>query len=387
MDKPRKIVVILGNGFDLDLGLKTSYKDFWESKFCPKDYPAPIIHHLNQRWNDDLDAVKWYDLENELLKYYVAQRENRIPKDVIDAKELEYIKRIKPYQIAYGVLQEEYGDQIQSLLQKGIIVKAPLGYDIPYQSDLLKAPVERDKIALEKIKTGLCNYLKSLQSNSEPTRYCVPFQVFKVIMDKISNTDIINVYSFNYTRIPWGFSSQYQDIIHYVHGNCDKGSVIIGTRDEDMTKEYCFLQKPFDGQFSPPPIVEDLSMADEVIIFGHSLGINDRQYFKSFFTAQSGFGVSKPKDITIITKDASSVIEVKRSLQQLTDNQLSVLMSKNRVRFVLTDLLKEKDESLYNFFISHGENDTHSSEIVGKIKEQKKKEENANSQREQDLRM
>ena len=69
MAEPRKIVLILGNGFDLDLGLKTSYKDFWESEFCPKDYPAPLIHHLNQRWPDNLDAVKWYDLENELLNY------------------------------------------------------------------------------------------------------------------------------------------------------------------------------------------------------------------------------------------------------------------------------------------------------------------------------
>ena len=69
MDKTaRNIVVILGNGFDLDLGLKTSYKDFWESEFCPLFYPAPLIYHLNQRWPDNLDAVKWYDLENELLR-------------------------------------------------------------------------------------------------------------------------------------------------------------------------------------------------------------------------------------------------------------------------------------------------------------------------------
>lgn len=29
--EPKKIVLIIGNGFDLDLGLKTLYKDFWES--------------------------------------------------------------------------------------------------------------------------------------------------------------------------------------------------------------------------------------------------------------------------------------------------------------------------------------------------------------------
>ena len=62
---PRKIVLILGNGFDLNLGLKTSYKDFWESKFCPKDYPAPLIRHLNQCWPGGIDGVRWYDLENE----------------------------------------------------------------------------------------------------------------------------------------------------------------------------------------------------------------------------------------------------------------------------------------------------------------------------------
>ena len=83
MAEPRKIVLILGNGFDLDLGLKTSYKDFWESEFCPKDYPAPLIHHLNQRWPDNLDAVKWYDLENELLNYYKGLHNLKDGEDIL----------------------------------------------------------------------------------------------------------------------------------------------------------------------------------------------------------------------------------------------------------------------------------------------------------------
>ena len=66
----RSIVLVLGNGFDFDLGLRTSYKDFWESEHCPKDYPAPLVKHLNEKWPDNLDKVKWYDLENELLQYF-----------------------------------------------------------------------------------------------------------------------------------------------------------------------------------------------------------------------------------------------------------------------------------------------------------------------------
>lgn len=65
-----KKVLIIGNGFDLDLGRKTLYKDFYNSEDCPREYPAPLINYLNSKWASNLDAVKWYDLENELYSYY-----------------------------------------------------------------------------------------------------------------------------------------------------------------------------------------------------------------------------------------------------------------------------------------------------------------------------
>ena len=68
--EPKRIVLILGNGFDLDLNLPTRYSDFWGTDFCPKDYPAPLIKHLNECWGDNIDKVRWYDLENELLSYF-----------------------------------------------------------------------------------------------------------------------------------------------------------------------------------------------------------------------------------------------------------------------------------------------------------------------------
>ena len=372
MSEPRNTVFILGNGFDLDNGLKTSYQNFWESDYCPKFYPAPLIFHLNEKWGNDLSRVKWYDLENELLNYYDDIRGLPERPDVIDAKECEYLSVIQPSQIAYGVYQEKYGDQIDSLCNKLIIVRAPLGYDIPYQEDLLNTPLFRDRQAHERIKLALCKYLDGIQNGPEPYRYNTPFQVFRTLTDNMDNEHTLNIYSFNYTSIPWGFSSDYRDIIHYVHGNCSEKNIIIGTRDENMEKDYCFLQKAFDKHFSPPPIVEDLDSADEVIIYGHSLGLNDRQYFKPFFTRQSGFDQSRKKDITIITKDDESEVEIKRSLQQLTDNQLSVLMSKNNVRFIKTDNLIDDPTELSNFLIEHGTSKTDAMEIIGKIVEYKK---------------
>ena len=39
----KNVVIILGNGFDLDLKLKTSYKDFLESKIFD-DYFVSILY-------------------------------------------------------------------------------------------------------------------------------------------------------------------------------------------------------------------------------------------------------------------------------------------------------------------------------------------------------
>ena len=119
--KPNKIVLILGNGFDLDLGFKTSYKDFWLSKYCPKDYPAPLIKHLNERWTNDIDAVKWYDLENELLEYYSKKVRDTIDcYDILSEKEQECIKALNPNNLVRGNYPQ-YEEQICSLEEKGII--------------------------------------------------------------------------------------------------------------------------------------------------------------------------------------------------------------------------------------------------------------------------
>ena len=59
-----KSVLIIGNGFDIALKRKTSYKNFYESKYCPKWYSAPLIAYLNG-WTDknELDDIKWMDME------------------------------------------------------------------------------------------------------------------------------------------------------------------------------------------------------------------------------------------------------------------------------------------------------------------------------------
>ena len=369
MEEPRKTVLILGNGFDLDLGLKTSYKDFWESNFCPQKYPAPLIHHLNQRWPDNLEAVKWYDLENELLNYYKSIPDPTKGLDIITEEERALLEKFT----AYGYASSWYNDQIElvaSLVNKGVLSYNgnPLGHVGEHlKEDALKSPIWRDRKALKLIKEGLCNYLNSIVGQGY-NRRSVAFSVLFAAEKAREAGDFFNIYTFNYTELPVDYGEGFKDIVHYVHGSCLKGKIIVGTRDDQIIdSNYDFLQKSFDPHFNPPALVADLLEADEVIIFGHSIGTNDRQYFKAFFKQQTDYVNPKRKDITIFTRDDDSEVQIKRSLQQMTDGNLSTLYGLNRIQIIKTANLSNNQKPLFNFLVNHHIERHNASIIIGKL--------------------
>ena len=369
MEEPRKIVLILGNGFDLDLGLKTSYKDFWESDFCPKDYPAPLIHHLNQRWPDNLKAVKWYDMENELLAYYYNSVQSGKREDVISKSERKFLEIIKPELWHYGIYKD-YIKEANSLYEKGYLTfESGLlrRMEIPYKDDLLESSIWRDRKALELIKEGLCKYLKSIEQpifKNNSTAYHLLLALQKVA----EAGDFISIFTFNYTRVQMRGSSMDGIPVYYMHGNCENGRIIIGTRDDlKVEKEYDFLQKAMDDSFTPPDIITPLKEADEVIIFGHSLGENDRQYFAPFFLRQADYDNPERKDITIFTRDDNSKFEIKRALQKMTDGKLSALFSINQPNIIRTANLQDDQNLMFKFLVNHHTDEQFASEIVGKL--------------------
>lgn len=368
MSEPRKIVLILGNGFDLDLGLKTSYKDFWESDYCPKDYPAPLIRHLNQRWQDDLDAVRWYDLENELMSYYKSLPNPNTGEEFFTEEEITLIKDFSSYNFGCGFYNDRI-DVVNSLIEKGVLkaTRQPLGgwyvEEIYDKKECLSPPSYRDLRALSQIKEGLCNYLKSL-SWAHSENDTMAGQILGVMNYRQTQGDIVDIYSFNFTRVLYR-NHEPKAQVHYMHGSCDDGSIIIGTRDDvDMVREYDFLQKVMADDFNSPDIVTALREADEVIIFGHSLGQNDRQYFAPFFKRQSEENNPTKKDIVIITSDTLSKREVKRSMQKMTDGHLSSLFSINQPLFIRTKEIEKDCERYKDFLEKHGLSEIQSEEQI-----------------------
>lgn len=370
MSESRKIVLVLGNGFDLDLGLKTSYKDFWASEFCPKEYPAPLIFHLNSHWPNNLEAVKWYDLENELYYYAKNAVSTGHRKDIITESERKFLEIVKPEYICFGLYNDDYSDQMNSLLQKGIIVEDLTyihRYRIPYQEDLLKSPVKRDTIALERIKKGLCEYLKQIELPKEEQN-TVAYNVLLSLLKTAETDEFVEIFTFNYTPVRRLGYALDEVPVHYMHGCCDDGNVIIGTRDDtEIEGDYAFLQKALDPTFYPPQLVGSLQAADEVIIFGHSIGENDRQYFKAFFKQQTDYSHTKGKDITIFTRDRSSEVQIKLALQNMTDGNLSTLFGLNRVRIIKSEGLKEDQKRFFDFLVDHHTDEHFASVVIGKL--------------------
>ena len=357
LNRQNKIVLILGNGFDLDLGLKTSYKDFWMSDYCPKDYPAPLIKHLNERWPNDLEKVKWFDLENELLEYFrIKVKALDGFHDVINKDEHECLQAFNPSNLVRGNYPQ-YESQICSLYEKGIIKFQDGGFNaymtIPYLNDLKKSSLERDRIAFRLIKQGLCEYIR-IAADSLADDNTHALNVLFAITNAYENGNIVKIYNFNYTDLPYHYEYDYKDLIHHVHGTSKDRDIIIGTRDSsELNDNYIFLQKSLDSNFKAPRLISDLLDADEVVIFGHSIGASDHQYFKDFFQQQSSREASKSVSITIFTKDQQSEVDVKNSIQQITNHELIALNARNDFRIIKTSSKKDIEQGFSDFLKRH----------------------------------
>lgn len=341
MNSTKNIVLILGNGFDMNLGRHTSYKDFWNTEHCPKNYPSPLIRHLNGKWSENLEAVKWYDLENELLNFY-RYRVKTGHYDFLDTSDQRFLRRWGGDEKQNILYYPQDQSTIKRLHENKVLIMDASGYLHPntdYYEDLQLTAVDRDHKALELIKTGLCNFLKDVDGDVT-SKHSVALSTLCSVNQARENGDAVSVYTFNYTALPCGYEDDLNP--QYIHGRCKENNIIIGTKDsEEFNSDYDFLQKSFDPDFKTPPVVSDLLNADDVIIFGHSLGMNDSQYFKPFFSQQTNIQNSKRKRITIFTKDEKSKLEIKRSLQQMTDYNLSLLNSLNELEIITTDSISK----------------------------------------------
>lgn len=287
----KKKVFIIGNGFDLNLGWRTSYKDFVHSDYCPIHPAGSGTCLMEEYLARKIEVERWYDLECILREYAADGRQSHIK---ADPKDEPFFNKLRESLTAF-IMQE----------------------------------------AQKEIDAG-----------------SMAVKVLKAIAE---NGYFSSIYTFNYTdlsRTATMAGIQRKFDFKFVHGDVIHNSIILGVDSHsDLREGYAYLRKGNSEHYRSNHIRYDLQECDEVVFFGHSLGDMDYPYFEDFFYTQSRCVSRKDaKRITIITKDNHSRLQIMEQLRKMNAGETEHLQNDNEFNIIMTEAL---DKTVFNQFLGH----------------------------------
>lgn len=261
-------LIVIGNGFDLDLGLPTSYKSFFENDYQIGCGGFPFmkgqegLSSLGKYVLKSMLISNWYDLEDILAEYGSG---------------------------------EYFIDSVESVHRD---------YD-----ELLKS---------------LSLYLKEIDYNS-----IRPSSVAARIIQTVNENLIFPViYSFNYTNIVNACHALRQGPLtqKYVHGSLEEDNIILGVGDyANLQSELGFMYKTFNPNYKSTDLLRDLENCSEAYIFGLSLSRVDYPYFEDFFRNIVSRKISKNKKyIRIFTYDDNSRMQILSNLREMNKGMIKL---------------------------------------------------------------
>lgn len=268
------IIAFIGNGFDLSLGLKTSYCDFFDK--CWQSFDSFTDIGLKASLSNQRKECRWFDLE-KAISDYVHNTISNI---------------------------SEFDSEIAN----------------------------KDVLFYDSLVDKLGEYLRGIQNNA------LHFGNFMAeeIMKAMANKTIDFIFTFNYTDIvalaeKKGIEID-KEIVNHLHG--DTYNPILGITDFSdknlrIHEPYCRWIKSWNINYSSHAVAGRLIKAKEVIFYGLSFGAIDYIYFRDFFNYinNSDFSASEQVIIDIITKDYNSQIEIFSQLRDMGID-INTLMAK-----------------------------------------------------------
>ena len=296
-------VLIIGNGFDLDLGLNTKYSDFVASDKWPlrnvSKIDSPLAFYLNSR----ATALSWFDLENLIYNY--ASIETGWLTSSSNQRSISKEECLRRDKIFYSILKQSLEEYIDEQQYK---------------------PVRGDSLAA------------------------------KLLFAISDNGGFNRIFTFNYTDLNMlaerlGLRDKID--FQYVHGSCCNNSAIIGVSDSfELKKGYDYLYKTSSQFYRSSNVRYALQEAKEVIFFGHSLGQQDYHYFEDFFKQQCRSDmVEKDKcKITFFTKDELSRQQLLNQLRTMNEGRMNYLYDCNDLQFLKTE---DGETSQFEAFLQH----------------------------------
>lgn len=287
-------LLILGNGFDVDLGMKSRYSDFAKSKVWQEKIENNALmlsrNGLLRALVDAKDKDAWFDIESTMMHYIRKQEEQH---------------EANGYQLA-STDREEY--QV------------------------------------------ICSALKEYLSDESETFHMKNDSVAEIAFKDLMEVGLFHkIYTFNYTDIndlAERLGVHAQPEVCHVHGSlAQDDDIILGVEGEHIIpKAYKFMYKSSSKYYRSNNLYEDLNSANEIVFFGHSINGMDFDYFRHFFKVQSDDEANgyRRKYIRIFTYNNDSADEIKYSLREngIQPNKLYAL---NNFDVILCKDIENKD--------------------------------------------
>lgn len=253
-------LVILGNGFDLDLGINLSF-----GAYCR--YPKCLAYV-----DRDEDEKPWGNFEKDIRQKILAWNDN---------KDDEVAKSINEEWRAF---------------------KTNFSYFFTWATSKEKLRIDASSCAYQ--------MLRNFSENSEiyTFNYTYPYEYVQ----------LNSIQEFTYVHGRYYQDSFRSDMMTMSQSQ----SMIVGIDykriPQSIHDNYLFspIIKQCNRSFHKTDIEEKLLDAKTVIFFGFSLGITDSDYFDDFFTAIIN-ETSVCKNIFYITKDQKSFEEIKENIKQM----------------------------------------------------------------------
>ncbi|WP_338543064.1 AbiH family protein [Abiotrophia defectiva] len=273
----KKVVCLIGNGFDLALGLRTSYTDF--RNFIELKHGSKMSENLIYKALEEHTGGNWSDLEKKLGEIFKKSTWEGIFKNsdsVLDGEELQFsinearenliddlIEHLKQEEKILGKIQID--DEVKNNMIEGI-------------QRLFSPTIERDQDILKNHQSlyGEDIYFYTISFNYTDS--------FSYLFNKIESSDYSIGRSF----------SRYATL--YPHGTSEIGTTI-GVNDETQLLGYKegesvleadtakFMIKPRNKEHGQDNQYEDalqrISIADIIIIYGMSCGETDKDWWEA----------------------------------------------------------------------------------------------------------
>lgn len=278
-----KTIVILGNGFDIDLGLNTSFREFISSTQFAKLSFTPLMTEILNNYEID---EKWCDIE-QLFRDLFIRYQNKPSQELFDNINNTWLMISK----AWGIYLPEITE-----LDKIEIKKDSCAYK------MLEYPKTYSKWYTFNYTSPY--YLAGFTNNEEPTPihgwFAPREQTPNGLMYRIPNELVIGIDS------------------NAIEPNC-------------KNTELNHIVKKMHPRYEQNNFINELFNSDNIILFGHAMGITDSDYFCDFFTALKK-GLLPHKNIYFVTYAPSSMLDIESNLETIgisinnlkaTGNQIS----------------------------------------------------------------